>query len=55
MNIPTLITAIIVAIATIILQKSFSNIICGINLAFRRPFKSSSLKTLSEQSDIKLI
>ena len=35
----TIVTAIVVAIVTIILQRSFSNIISGINLALRKPFK----------------
>jgi small-conductance mechanosensitive channel len=35
----TILTAIIVAIATLILQRSFSNIVSGVNLAIRKPFK----------------
>lgn len=42
----TILTAIIVTTVTIILQKSFSNIICGINLALRKPFKKGDKVTL---------
>lgn len=42
----TIVTAIVVAIVTIILQRSFSNIISGINLALRKPFKRGDRITL---------
>ena len=42
----TIVTAIVVAIVTIILQRSFSNIISGINLALRKPFKKGDRITL---------
>ncbi|MEE3344239.1 MAG: mechanosensitive ion channel domain-containing protein [Bacilli bacterium] len=42
----TILTAIIVATVTLILQKSFSNIICGINLAIRQPFKKGDRVTI---------
>lgn len=38
-NMITIITAAIVATITIILQRSFSNIVSGVNLAIRKPFK----------------
>ena len=46
----SIITAIIVALCTILLQKSFTNIISGINIKIMKPFKKGDKVTIKRNS-----